>query len=76
MLPFLADQPIATSYMSPNAGGGGGCRVSAKEYSCTKENLIIGSIPPPANTAKMAIYTFGIFQSSFSQCGRYRCCQY
>ncbi len=36
MLPILADQwPIAPSYMSPNAGeGGGGCGVSANEYSC------------------------------------------
>ncbi len=31
--------PIAPSYMSPNAGGrgGGGCEVSATEYSCTQE---------------------------------------
>ncbi len=26
--------PIAPSYTSPNVGGGGGCRVSASEYSC------------------------------------------
>ncbi len=32
--------PISPSYMSPNAGGGGGegsCGVSANEYSCTQE---------------------------------------
>ncbi len=28
-------RPIAPSYMSPNAGGG--CWVSANEYSCTQE---------------------------------------
>ncbi len=27
--------PIAPSYMSPKAGGGGSCGVSANEYSCT-----------------------------------------
>jgi hypothetical protein len=26
--------PIAPSYMSPNAGGGGGCGFLANEYSC------------------------------------------
>ncbi len=26
--------PIAPSYTSPNTGGGGGCGVSANEYSC------------------------------------------
>ncbi len=29
--------PIAPSYMSPNAGEGGSCEVSANEYSCTQE---------------------------------------
>jgi len=29
--------PIASSYMSPNAGGVGSCGVSANEYSCTQE---------------------------------------
>ncbi len=31
--------PIAPSYMSPNAGEGGCCRVSANEYSCIHRSL-------------------------------------
>jgi hypothetical protein len=28
---------LALSYMSPNAGGGGSCGVSANGYSCTQD---------------------------------------
>ncbi len=33
---FYLGWPTASSYMSPNAGGGGGCGASANEYSCTQ----------------------------------------
>ncbi len=39
--------PIATSYMSPNAGGGGGCGVSANEDSFTQGAQInFGDLTP------------------------------
>ncbi len=37
MSSVLADHAVAPSYMSPNARGGGSCRVSANDYSCTQE---------------------------------------
>ncbi len=53
--------PIASSYMSPNAGGGGSCGVSANEYICTGAPINFGDLTPYFTYALYSFYRLYLF---------------